>query len=141
VRTRTLLLLAVVCGLAILVAGVVQLLRVAGQDDPPRAVAIGEPVRVGDMQVTVDGVSERSGSVLVDVEIGGVDDPDGTDGFTLTTPGGLIEPDSTAGNHCGATTTRVEPCTLAFPLGDGTGSTRVLVYQRGDERVRWVLSE
>ena len=53
----------------------------------------------------------------------------------------MIEPDATAGNHCGATTTRVEPCTLAFPLGDDTGSTRVLVYQRGDERVRWVLSE
>jgi hypothetical protein len=141
VRTRTLLLLAVVCGLAILIAGVVQLLRVAGQDDPPRAVAIGEPVRVGDMRVTVEGVNERSGSVLVDVELGGVEDPDGADGFTLTTPGGLIEPDPTAGNHCGATTTRVEPCTLAFPLGDGTGSTRVLVYQRGDERVRWVLSE
>ena len=140
-RTRTLLLLAVVCGLAILIAGVVQLLRVAGQDDPPRAVAIGEPVRVGDMQVTVEDVRERSGSVLVDVELGGVDDADGADGFTLTTPGGLIEPDPTAGNHCGATTTRVEPCTLAFPLGDGTGSTRVLVYQRGDERVRWVLSE
>ena len=140
-RTRTLLLLAVVCGLAILIAGVVQLLRVAGQDDPPRAVAIGEPVRVGDMQVTVEDVSERSGTVLVDVELGGVEDPDGADGFTLTTPGGLIEPDPTAGNHCGATTPRVEPCTLAFPLGDGTGSTRVLVYQRGDERVRWVLSE
>ena len=87
-RTRTLLLLAVVCGLAILIAGVVQLLRVAGQDDPPRAVAIGEPVRVGDMRVTVEGVSERSGSVLVDVELGGVDDPDGAEGFTLTTPGG-----------------------------------------------------
>ena len=140
-RTRTLLLLAVVCGLAILVAGVVQLLRVANQDDPPRAVAIGEPVRVGDMQVTVEESGERSGSVLVDVELGGVEDDDGAGGFTLTTPAGLVEPDPTAGNHCGPTTSRVEPCTLAFPLQDDAGSTRVLVYQRGDERVRWVLSE
>ena len=104
VRTRTLLLLAVVCGSSILVAGVVQLLRVAGQDEPPRPSAIGETVRVGDMDVTVEGVSERPGSVLVDVELGGVDDTDGADGFTLTTPGGLVEPDPTAGNHCGATT-------------------------------------
>jgi hypothetical protein len=141
VRTRTLLILAVVCGLTILVAGVVQLLRVANQDDPPRAVEIGQTVRVGDMAVIVDGVSERDGRVLVDVEIGGVEDPDGADGFTLTTPGGLVEPDPTAGNHCGPTTSRPEPCTLAFRIGDDAGSSRVLVYQRGDERVRWALSE
>lgn len=140
-RTRTLLLLAVVCGLAILVAGVVQLLRVATQDDPPRAVAIGETARVGDMEIVVEGSSERRGSVLVDVQIGGVDDPDGAGAFRLVVPGGAVEADPTAGNHCGATTARVEPCTLAFRLGDDAGSTRVLLYQRGDERVRWELSE
>ena len=140
-RTRTLLLLAVVCGLAILVAGVVQLLRVANQDDPPQAVEIGQTVRVGDMDVVVQAVSEADGSVLVDVEIGGVDDDDGGDGFTLTTPGGLLEPDPEAGNHCGATSARLEPCTLAFRLGSDAGSTRVLVYQRGVVRVRWDLSE
>ena len=140
-RTRTLMMLAVACGLLILVAGGVQLLRVANQDEPPRPMEVGETARVGDMDVTVLGVSERSGSVLVDVELGGVDDSDGADGFTLTTPAGLVEPDPTAGNHCGATTTRVEPCTLAFRLDDDAGSTRVLLYQRGDERVRWELSE
>ena len=140
-RTRTLMLLAVACGLLILVACGVQLLRVANQDEPPRAVAIGETARVGDMEIVVRGFSERAGRVLVDVELGGVEDPDGADGFTLTTPGGLLEPDPDAGNHCGATTTRVEPCTLAFGLADDAGSTRVLVYQRGDERVRWALSE
>ena len=140
-RTRTLLLLAVVCGLAILVAGVAQLLRVANQDEPPRAVSIGETARVGDMQIVVEGSSERDGRVLVDVEIGGVDDTDGSAAFRLIVPGGPIEPDADAGNACGATTARVEPCTLAFPLGEDPGSTRVLVYQRGDERVRWELSE
>ena len=140
-RTRTLLLLAVVCGLAILVAGVVQLLRVANQDDPPRAVEIGQTVRVGDMEVVVAGVSERDGSVLVDVEIGGVEDPDGAADFRLVVPGGALTADPDAGNHCGATSTRLEPCTLAFRLGDDAGSTRVLVYQRGDERVRWALPE
>ena len=82
-RTRTLMLLAVACGLLILVAGGVQLLRVANQDDPPRAVAIGETVRVGDMEIVVQGFGERAGSVLVDVELGGVDDPDGAGGFRL----------------------------------------------------------
>jgi hypothetical protein len=141
VRTRTLLLLAVGCGLAILLAGGFQLLRVANQDDPPRAAAIGEAVRVGDMQVVVEGVAERGGSVLVDIELGGVADPDGADAFRLVVPAGALEADPTAGNHCGATTSRTEPCTLAFRLADDAGSTRVLLYQRGDERVRWDLSE
>lgn len=139
-RTRTLLLLAVVCGLAILVAGVVQLLRVANQDDPPRAARVGERVLVGDMEVTVEGVGERAGRLLVDVELGGVDDPDGGESFTLVVPSGALTPDPNAGNHCGATTVAVQPCTLSFRLADVSTSSRVLVYQRGDERVRWDLS-
>ena len=139
-RTRTLLLLAVGCGLAILVAGVVQLLRIAGQDDPAAVVPVGQEVLVGDMSVTVETVSERPGSVLVDVEIGGVADDDGSGAFRLNVSGELHEPDPTAGNHCGATTVQVQPCTLAFRLDDDAGTSRVLLYQRGDERVRWDLA-
>jgi hypothetical protein len=140
VRTRTLLLLAVGCGLAILVAGVVQLLRIANQDEAAAVVPIGRAVRIGDMRVTVDAVTERPGSVLVDVEIGGVDDADGSGAFRLNVSGQLHEPDASAGNHCGATTVQVQPCTLAFRLAADAGSSRVLLYQRGDERVRWDLA-
>jgi hypothetical protein len=128
VRTRTLLLLAVACGLAILVAGVVQLLRIANQDAAAAVVPIG------------DAVTERPGSVLVDVEIGGVDDADGSGAFRLNVSGQLHAPDAAAGNHCGATTVQVQPCTLAFRLAADAGSSRVLLYQRGDERVRWDLA-
>jgi hypothetical protein len=140
VRTRTLLLLAVACGLAILVAGVVQLLRVANQDDPPAAATVGRAVQVADMTVTVERVTERAGLVLVDVELGGVEDAEGAAAFRLVVPGDVVVPDATAGNHCGATTVQVQPCTLAFRLGDDAGSSRVLLYQRGDERVRWDLA-
>jgi len=141
VRTRTLLVLAVVCGLAILAAGGVLLLGLANQDDPPPPAVVGEPVRVGDMEVTVVDVSERAGRVLVDIEIGGVDDPDGADAFRLVVPSGALTPDPAASNRCGPTTVQVEPCTLSFDVAAGDGSTRVLLYQRGDERVRWELSE
>jgi hypothetical protein len=140
VRTRTLLLLAVACGLAILVAGVVQLLRIANQDEAAAVVPIGQAVRVGDMSVTVEDVSERPGRVLVDVEIGGVDDADGSANFDLNVSGTLYEPDASAGNHCGATTVQVQPCTLAFSVGEDAGSSRVLLYRRGDERVSWDLA-
>lgn len=139
-RTRTLLLLAVGCGLAILLAGAVLLLRVVGEDDPPQLAEVGQRVVVGDMAVTVGAVSERGAAVLVDVEIGGVDDPDGAAAFRLVVPGEALNADPTAGNHCGPTTVQVQPCTLAFRLPDGSGSSRVLLYQRGDERARWDLS-
>lgn len=138
-RTRTLLLLAVACGLAILVAGVVQLLRLANADDESRPADVGAVVKVGDMAVTVEHVDERPGVVLVEIEIGGVDDPDGTAAFRLVVPGKALLADPTAGDHCGVTTVLVQPCVLAFRLPDGAGSSRVLLYQRGDERVRWEL--
>jgi hypothetical protein len=136
VRTRTLLLLAVACGLAILVAGAVVLLRVVNQTST-RAVDVGSVVKVGDMAVTVEHVDEQPGDVLVSIEIGGVDDPNGTDAFRLVVPGKVLLADPTAGDHCGATTVQVQPCVLAFRLPTDAGSSRVLLYQRGDERVRW----
>ena len=95
-RTRTLLLLAIGCGTAILAAGVVQLLRVAGQDDPPTASAVGEPVRVGDMTITVVEHTEDDDRARVVVDLGGVDDPDGADGFRLVVPGAALTADAAA---------------------------------------------
>jgi hypothetical protein len=139
VRTRTLLLLAVACGLAILVAGAVLLIRVTNQEST-RAVGVGAVAKIGDMAVTVEHVDERPGVVLVAIEIGGVDDPAGADAFRLVVPGEVLLADATAGDHCGATTVQVQPCVLAFRLPADAGSSHVLLYQRGDERVRWDLS-
>ena len=135
-RTGTLLLLAISCGFVILVAGVVQLLRIAGEDDPPPASAIGEPVRVADITVTVVGATEADETLTVELVIGGVDDPDGSAEFRLVVPGASL---SAAGDTCGATTTEPEPCTLSFDLTGTEGAARVLIYRRGDERARWEL--
>jgi hypothetical protein len=78
--------------------------------------------------------------VLVAIEIGGVDDPGGTEAFRLVVPGNVLLADAAAGDHCGATTVQVQPCVLAFRLPSDAGSSRVLLYQRGDERVRWDLT-
>jgi hypothetical protein len=137
VRTRTLLLLAVACGLAILAAGVVQLLRIAGQDEPAPAAQIGEPVRVGDLTVTVDGYSERDDRGVVELSLGGVDDPEGTDDFRLVVPGASLAPND---DECGGTTVARRLCSLMFDLGGTEGSSRVLIYRRGDQQVRWELA-
>jgi hypothetical protein len=136
VRTRTLLLLAIACGLVILAAGVVQLLRIAGQDAPATAAAVGREVQVADMTVEVLDTTEVDGMVAVDIAIGGVDDPDGSADFRLVVPGDSL---AASGGSCGATTVDVQRCVLEFDLEGTEGSSRVLLYRRGDERVRWEL--
>jgi hypothetical protein len=136
VRTRTLLLLAVACGLVILVAGVIQLLRIAGQDEATPAAAIGEAVEVGDLTVTVDGFTEQAGRGVVELELGGVDDPEGTDDFRLVVPGASLR---AVEDGCAGTTVDPRVCSLTFDLSGTEGSSRVLLYRRGDERARWEL--
>ncbi|HAP76123.1 MAG TPA: hypothetical protein DCR14_08585, partial [Acidimicrobiaceae bacterium] len=90
-RTRTLLLLAVACGLVILVAGGIQLLRIAGQEETT-ALGIGDSGRAGEVTVTVLAFGERDGFAVVDVTVGGVDDQGGLDSFRLQAPNTLVEP-------------------------------------------------
>jgi hypothetical protein len=145
VKTRTLLLLALACGLAIMLAGAVFLFQLAGQDEVAEPVPIGEPIEVGDMQVTVMSADERVGSLEVAVTIGGVDDPDGASGFHLVASGRVVGADpsgdaSSGVSPCGATSVDERPCTVRFDTSAADGTSRVLVYERGEERVRWVLS-
>lgn len=140
-RTRTLLLLAVGCGLLILAAGVAQLLRIVTQDDPPEPAAVGAPVVVGDMTVTVEGVVEDAGTAVVTIELGGVDDPDGTEQFRLVVPGASLRPRGGGAEACDGTTVDLQRCSLSFDVSDVDGSSRVLLYRRGDEQVRWELGE
>lgn len=133
-RTRTLMLLSLLCGLAILFAGVALVVQLANRADvePPRE--LGEEVSVGDMVVVVEGSSEAAGRHVVRIRIGGVDDPDGTSGFRMIAaarPAPLVE-------SCGATTVEVGPCELVFDVGEPGGS-RQLVYDRGDQTARWAL--
>lgn len=137
-RTRTLMLLSLACGLAILFAGVALLIQLVNRADvePPRA--IGDEVTVGDMVVVVRSSGDvLDGSVVrhvVRLDIGGVDDPEGTDGFRMIAsarPAPLLE-------SCGATTVEVRPCELVFEVLDDGGS-RQLLYDRGDQTVRWLL--
>lgn len=137
-RTRTLLLLAVACGLVILAAGVVQLWRIAGQDEPAPAARVGEQVEIGDLAVTVEDFAEADGRALVELELGGVDDPAGTAEFRLVVPGDSLAP---IDDECAGATVRPRACSLTFDLTGTEGSSRVLIYRRGDEQARWQLTD
>lgn len=138
-KTRTLMLLALGCGLAIMLAGAVFLFQLAGQDDLVEAIPIGESTRVGDMSVTVESADESNRMLDVTVTIGGVDDSDGGSGFRLIASGRPIIADRRGTGACLTTSTVPQICHLRFDVSTADGTSRVLFFQRGDEQARWVL--
>jgi hypothetical protein len=142
-RTRTLLILAVGCGLAILVAGLVALLRVDRDGPSAGGLSIGESARAGDLSATVLGAVEADGFMRVSVRVGGVDDPDAIDDFRLVVAGGLLAPlpRAQAGDDgCDAVTVVARECDLVFGTAAVEGSARGLLLRRGEDRVRWDLA-
>src|SRR4051794_33854034 len=137
-RTRTLLLLAVTCGLAILIAGTVQLLRLSGQETAT-ILAIGQAASAGDATVLVSAIDETDGVASVTVTLSGVDDPDGVDGFTLVGPGDQQQPDQRGAGACAGFTVEPVTCTLTFATNAMQGDDRLLVFHRAAETVRWKL--
>jgi hypothetical protein len=137
-RTRTLLLLAIGCGLVILLAGGIQLLRVTGQQQTATLLAAGEPGRAGDVTVQLVSSTTEGSNLVALVRIGGTDDPDGFDGFTLVGPGKVVEVTSST---CGGITVDVADCSLWFATGDMQGTSRQLIFHRADDQLRWVLAQ
>lgn len=135
-KTRTLLLLAVSCGLVILVAGTIQLLRVSGQTTPSAPVARGVEARAGDARITLLDVAEDRGAITATLLVGGVDDPNGVAGFTMVAPGAVRAP---TGGTCRQFTVAAQRCTLMFDNAGLSGTTRQLLWRRAGEQVRWVL--
>src|SRR3954467_2305925 len=89
-RTRTLLLLAIGCGLVILLAGGIQLLRVSGQEQTSTLLRQGETGTAGDVAVELASPTVEPSQLVAVVRLGGVDDPHGLDGFTLVAPGKVV---------------------------------------------------
>jgi hypothetical protein len=140
VKTRTLLLLALACGVAIMAAGAVFLVQLSRQADAAPPVPLGEVTEVGDMRVVVDQSMEHDGLLDVTVTIGGVADADGAEGFRLIASGHAAVPDTTAAEgRCAETTVEPQRCTIRFDVSGANGDSRVLFYERGDERAHWVL--
>ena len=137
-KTRTLLLLAVACGTAILIAGAFLFVKLAGQDDPVEAVPVGVATTVGDMQVTVQLVRggrrtrRRGGHASVASTT-----TTGSSGSNLVTAGGKAVPETSSADDppaCGALTVAEQRCTLSFPLPPNPGTTRILVSSAATSR-------
>jgi hypothetical protein len=135
-KTRTLLLLALGCGLAIMLAGAVFLFQLANQDAVAEPETLGEVVGVGDMAVAVIDADETDGRLVVRVELGGVRDDSPAEDFRLIASGRPVTPDR---SDCPPTGVERRSCVVEFDVSGADGVSRVLFYERGDEQVRWVL--
>lgn len=139
-KTRTLLLLSVACGLAILVAGTVMLVRLGGQSTSVPLLAVGDTATVGDATVTVDGVTVADGSVVVDLTWGGVDDAGALDDLRLVVPGHRVAPVESAGSGaCTGLAVAERSCAVTFDTTGLTVAGPVLVLDRAGEKARWNL--
>ena len=140
-KTRTLLLLALACGLAIMLAGAAFLVQLSNGTDVVAPLAPGDRASVGDMEVTVLTFQEHAGVLSAEVDIGGVDDADGSVGFRLIAAGQAVEAMLDGGpDRCVATTVEMARCVVRFDITGIDGASRVLFYERGDQRVRWLLA-
>lgn len=135
-RTRTLLLLSLGCLVAISVAGVAFLVRLAVDDGPEPALPIGVETTVGDLAVTVNGAAESGGVLTVDVLVGGVDDADGGASFRVISSG---RPAPLIDDGCSPVAIVPTSCQLTFDVSGSDGESRVLFLERGEEQGRWVL--
>lgn len=140
-KTRTLLLLAVGTALAILMAGGVLLFQLSNESAAVPTIAIGEPTELGDVDITVfGGAPTDAGHYGVDVEIGGVDDPDGLDSIRLVTGDRSLAPLTTeAVGRCTGITVSATACRLDFDTSGTDATSRVLVMRRGDAQANWRL--
>ncbi len=140
-KTRTLLLLSVGVGLAILLAGGVFFVQLATQNSAVEPANAGESVTVGDVEVIVRSASESATIFAVDVEIGGIDDPGGIDSFELITGDRELSPlTAAAAGRCVDITAAPQRCRIEFDISGADGSNRVLVLRRGEERRNWALA-
>ena len=150
--TRRLIAAALVCGLAILLAGGVFLVNLAANRDDitvPDFLAVADSAVVGGAQVAVVDVDREAVArqLLVTVRFTVLDQEEWDDGgwelgegWTLVNGGNLHKPvdDAAVAHSCLGLHAVSGPidCTLLFPVASGTA---YIEYARGDGSARWRL--
>lgn len=153
-KTRTLLLLSVGCGLFILLAGGLKLLQVATDRTEVPVLEIGSAVQIGDMTVSVtriiadtpsspageDGSLAGSGT-LVEITMTGVPGAPVIDDWRLLGDGKVFTASGASGDasFCESATRvpqsdAVVQCTLRFPAVE---TVQAVAYTRAGEQRQW----
>jgi hypothetical protein len=144
--TRKLIGLAMLCGLAILVAGGIQLFRIQdGRDREVEVLSLGEAGTLGGITATVAGV-QRPGPIVLDVDVAAGADSTGVDdlaaAWLVSSDGRARQPAAVPGDLGQACPSEPLPagarrsCLVAFEAGDGATFAR---FRVGDRVLVWSL--
>lgn len=149
-KTRTLLLLSVGCGLLILLAGGLKLVQVANDRTEVPVLRFGEKAGIGDMVVSVLSVSDAQDGTRVVVTMTGVAGEPVVRDWRLLGDGVVHEPsgaEAESGNVtedasisiCGRSSTVPEgeqtiECVIRFPAVE---SLQAVAYTRAGEQRQW----
>jgi deoxyribose-phosphate aldolase len=132
--TRKLILTALVCGLAVMLAGGVKLFQMATEDVEAVVFSLGTSQTLADMTVSVTDVEQEADATLVTVTMVGVEGANAAEGWRLLANGIVISPLLTKTDCQNTTTDAVITCVVGFP--ESTGSVTV-AYLRAGEQSQW----
>jgi len=139
-KTRTLLLLSLGCGLVILLAGGFKLFQVATDRTEAEVLDMGTSATIGDMTVTVSSIKVTTDGLAVSVKMFGVAGEPVIEDWRLLGDGQVLKPSKTvAAGVCDASS--VVPlgntpifCILRFPL---VKTVQAVAYTRAGEQRQW----
>lgn len=133
--TRKLILTALICGLAIMLAGGIKLFQVANDSSEVVINPLGVEQTLSDMTVTVKNIEQGESVTAVTVVLFGVDGGDAREGWRLLAGGKVLSPNITQSGQCDATSVDVtSECVIEFPPSEGSVT---VAYVRAGAQSQW----
>ncbi len=139
-KTRNLIVLSIVCGLMILLAGGFKLFQVATDRTEVPVNKLGVTATIGDMTAKVIRIQESTGGVSVLIEMSGVTGDSVIDGWRLLGDGEVLQPSGAVfAGACDAGTTvpadaETIQCVLRFAE---VKAVQAVAYTRAGEQRQW----
>lgn len=140
--TRKLILTALLCGIAIVLAGGIKLFQVANEDAKVTILPLNEKAVLGDMTVAVLSVTPQADRTVVTVLMSGVDGADAVEGWRMLAGGQVTSVlgkpwDRIDSPACATTTVAGGKCSLVFPAAEGTVT---VAYLRAGQQSQWSVA-
>ena len=133
--TRKLIFTALICGLAIMLAGGIKLLQVANDDTEVVVHPLGVEQTLSDMTVAVLKVEQNATMTAVTISARGVQDADPVEGWRLFAGGELVLPLNPQSETCRATdVVETRSCVVEFPPSEGSVT---VAYSRASTQSQW----
>jgi len=133
--TRKLIFTALICGLAIMLAGGIKLLQVANDDTKLIVHSFGVEQTLSDMTVSVTKVEQSATTTEVIISARGVQDADPVEGWRLLAGGQVLIPLNPQTQMCRATdTVETTTCVIEFPASQGVVT---VAYIRAGAQSQW----